>query len=147
MSVYVDASTWELIRSANEVRWKDDATKFLDKEKIGQLIDALTNGSEEIQAEAATALANLAAILPATRSLMLEFNENQICQFSESIICEGATRSVLRFRWKRPYRTSLHQTARQIEIKMSILHLVGSLALCFEPEGRKWRKKVSHLFW
>ncbi|GJD12896.1 Calcium-independent phospholipase A2-gamma [Galdieria sulphuraria] len=135
-------STYDLIRAANDLRWKEDAAKFLDKDKINQLVRALTEDSEEIQADAATALANLAAILPATRSLMLEFNDNQICQFSKSIICEGATRSALRFRWKRPYRSSLHQTGRQIEVKMSILHLIGSLALCFEPEGRKWRKQA-----
>ncbi|GJQ09293.1 hypothetical protein GpartN1_g1084.t1 [Galdieria partita] len=135
-------TTYELIKAANDVRLKEDAEKFLDSDKIGQLIHDLTEDSEEIQAEAATALANLAAILPATRSIMLEFNDNQICQFSKSIICEGATRSVLRFRWKRPYRSSLHQTGRQIEVKMSILHLVGSLALCFEPAGRKWRREA-----
>ncbi|KAK4524647.1 hypothetical protein GAYE_SCF05G2549 [Galdieria yellowstonensis] len=137
-----DISTWDLIKAANAVRWKEDAAKFVDKDKIGQLIHALTEDSEETQAEAATALANLAAVLPSTRSLMLEYEDNKVCQFAKSIICEGATRSVMRFRWKRPYRTSLNQTGRQIEVKMSILHLVGSLALCFEPEGRKWRKQA-----
>eukprot|EP00871_Galdieria_phlegrea_P001839 jgi/Galph1/2656/GphlegSOOS_G1316.1 len=134
----------DLIKSANDARTKEEAMKFDNSEKLNVLVNALNDDFSGIQADAATALANLAAILPSLRRKIVELNNDQVLHISKSIICEGATRSMLRFRWKKPYYySSLHHSGKQLETKMSILHLIGSLALCGDIEGRRWRKQIS----
>eukprot|EP00172_Hildenbrandia_rubra_P001858 Plantae.Rhodophyta-Hildenbrandia_rubra.ctg24719.p1 GENE.Plantae.Rhodophyta-Hildenbrandia_rubra.ctg24719~~Plantae.Rhodophyta-Hildenbrandia_rubra.ctg24719.p1 ORF type:complete len:776 (-),score=172.92 Plantae.Rhodophyta-Hildenbrandia_rubra.ctg24719:153-2480(-) len=121
------------VSAARAVRNIEDATVFIETVGVGPLVSAARVLRGANHSAALTALANLAIILPSSRSKILRADGSSVGQS----IVQAVERSI-GFRIVPNENPLWH-----MEALVSGVHLLGSLALSVGTIGTRWRRKMA----